>query len=153
MYFGRGGYLYAPIDDNTGEDIKTPTWYLLRDVNRRILPLGELLFDMEYKGLYFSDTTDIPRAKDITQCPAIKGFTADGECVCGHYTDADGRDTVLVVNADLTQPIKVDLDLGGELEYYNTELKKWMKPLLTNQKGDTGAMWLEQGCGILLRKK
>lgn len=153
LYFGRGGYLYAAIDDTTGEDIKTPTWYLLREVNRRILPLGELLFDMDYKGLYFSDTTDIPRAKSIADCPAIQGFTADGECVCGHYTDKDGKDAVLVVNANLQYPIKIDVDLGGELEYYNIELGKWMEPLLTNAKGDKGAMWLEQGCGILLRKQ
>ena len=77
----------------------------------------------------------------------------DGECVFGHYTDKDGKDVILVVNANLRDPIKIDMDLGGELEYYNIELQKWMKPLLTNKNGDTGAMWLEQGCGILLRKK
>lgn len=151
LYFGRGGYLFAPIDDTTGEDIKTPTWYLLKETNRRILPLGEMLFDMEYKGMYFSDTTGLQRAASIAECSAVKSFSADEECVIGHYMDQNGKDVVLLVNASLQNPAKAEIDLGGELECYSIEYKKWGKPLLTNSKGDSSPLWLEPGCGIALR--
>ncbi len=151
LYFGRRSYLFAPIDDTTGEDIKTPTWYLLKETNRRILPLGELLFDMEYKGMYFSDTTGLTRAASITECSAVKRFSADEECVIGHYVDKGGKDVILLVNASLQNPTKVEIDLGGELECYSIEYEKWGKPLLTNSKGDNSPLWLEPGCGIALR--
>lgn len=151
LYFGRGGYLFAPIDDTTGEDIKTPTWHLLKETNRRILPLGELLFDMEYKGMYFSDTTGLTRAASIQKCSAVKNFSADEECVIGHYVDQNGKNVILLVNASLQDPTKVEIDLGGKLECYSIEYKKWGKPLLTNAKGVSSPLWLEPGCGIALR--
>lgn len=151
LYFSRGEYLFAPIDDTTGEDIKTPTWYLLKEVNRRILPLGEMLFDMEYRGMYFTDTTDLQRAAAISQCSAVKSFSADEECVIGHYVDKDGKDVVLLVNANLYSSTKVEIDLGGELECYSIEYQKWGKPLLTSKSGRQSPLWLEPGCGIALR--
>ena len=153
LYFGRGGYLFAPIDDTTDEDLKTPTWYLLKEVNRRIMELGSLLFDMDYKGMYFSDTTDLNRAAAISECAAIKAFSADQECVVGHYADKDGKDVILLVNADLRYPTKVELDLGGELLCYSVELQKWHKPFLINKAGVESPIWLEPGCGILFKSK
>jgi len=153
LYFGRGGYLFAPIDDTTGEDIKTPSWHILKEANRRILPLGELLADMTYEGLYFSDTTNLPRANCIAKCAAIQSFGTDEECVVGHYKDADGKDVILLVNASLERPAKIDIDLGGELECYRIEDNTWATPLLTTANGQTSPLWLEPGCGILLRKK
>lgn len=153
LYFGRGGYLFAPIDDTTGEDIKTPTWYILKEANRRILALGEQLADMEYKGLYFSDTADLPRATPIADCPAVRSLSIDRECVVGHYVDADGKDVVLLVNADLHNSAKAEIDLGGAFEAFRIEDNTWATPLLTTVSGKTSPLWLEPGCGILLRKK
>ena len=151
LYFSRGGYLYAPIDDTTGEDIVTPTWYLLREVNRRILPIGEALFDMEYKGMYFTKPEGLKNARDISECGAIRSFSADEECMVGHFVDKDGRDAVLVVNCSLQNSTRVNIDLGTSLESYSTERIGWFKPLLTNKGGKTSPIWLEPGCGILLR--
>lgn len=153
LYFGRGGYLFAPIDDTTGEDLKTSTWYLLKEVNRRIMELGSLLFNMDFQGMYFSDTTDLNRAAAICECTAIKSFSADTECVVGHYVDHDRKDVILLVNADLRYPTKVELDLGGELECYSVELQKWHKPLLVNGDNAKSPIWLEPGCGIAFRNK
>ncbi|MBQ8409179.1 MAG: hypothetical protein IJY39_09990 [Clostridia bacterium] len=151
LYFSRGGYLYAPVDDTTGEDIITPTWYLLREVNRRILPLGEVLFDMDYKGMYFSKPDGLKGARPISECPAIKQFSSDEECMIGHYVDKDGRDVILVANCSPTSSTRVHIDLGSDLQSYSTERLGWFKPLLTNKGGKTSPLWLEPGCGILLR--
>lgn len=153
VYFGLGAYLFAPVDDCTGEDIITPSWYHLRDVNRRILPLGETLFDMDYKGLYFTNTEGLDRAHSIDECTAISEFTSSEECVIGHYRDSDGSDVVLVVNGSLQASAKISLNVGGELECFNTETREWRAPLLTTARGKTSPMWLEPGCGILLRAK
>ena len=151
LYFGRGGYLYSPIDDTTGEDIKTPTWYLLREVNRRILPLGEALFDMEFKGMYFTNTEGLGGAKSVAECPALKQFTSDEECMIGHYADKDGKDVILVVNCSLQNSTRIHPELGGEIVSFSTERIGWFKPLLTNKGGKTSPIWLEPGCGILLK--
>ena len=151
LYFGRGGYLYAPIDDTTDEDIRTPTWYILQEINRRILPLGEALFDMEYKGMYFTNTEGLKGARPVSECPAIKDFSSDEDCMIGHYVDKDGRDVIMVANCNPERSTKISVDLGGELLSYSTERLGWFKPLLTNKGGKTSPMWLEPGCGILLK--
>jgi len=151
LFWARGYYLYAPIDDTTGKDIVTPTWYLLREVNRRILPLGELLFPMEYKGMYFTNSEDYKNALPVTVCSPIKHFSSDEDCMLGHYVDTDGKDIILVVNCNPLHPAKIDIDLGNDIKYYNTEYHDWFPPMLTNKRGQSSPIWLEPGCGILIK--
>ncbi len=103
--------------------------------------------------MYFSDTTDLERAASIAECGAVKNFSANEECVIGHYVDKEGKDVILPVNGSLQNPTKVNIDLGGELEYYSIEYQKWGKPLLTNSKGGESPLGLEPGCGIALRAR
>ena len=154
-YRPRGLYVYCPTDDYDSEiPVKTPVWYLLQEVNRRILALGTVLYGMEFNGLYFTDPKTLREgAKSVAECPALKGFSADGVCAVGHYTDLDGTPAVLVVNEDLTKPTRIFPDLGGEIETYNTESESWVSPRLANGRGALTDLMLEPGCGLLLRKK
>jgi hypothetical protein len=151
LYYSRNYYLFAPVDDTSGKDIRTSTWYILREVNRRILALGNLLFDMEHKGMYFTKPEGLTDAKSISECSVIKNFSSDEECVVGHYVDSNGQDVLLVVNGSLQKATTVELDMGGELEVYNLEQHTWMKPLLTARDDIKSPVWLEPGCGIAIR--
>ena len=153
LYYSRNFYLFAPVDDTTGEDIRTSTWYILREANRRILPLGNLLHDMDYKGMYFTKPEGLTGAKSISKCSIIRSFSSDEECVVGHYIDQSGQDVLLVVNGSVKNATRVALDLGGELETYSLEQLNWIKPLLTAREGIKSPMWLEPGCGMVLRVK
>ena len=151
LYFARGQYLFSPIDDTTGEDVKTPTWFLLREVNRRLLPIGEVLFNMEYKGMYFSNAEGLNAARHVSECPAVKELSASEDCMIGHYVDVDGKDVILLVNCNPERSAGLKIDLGHEYESYSVERGGWFKPLLTNTRGASSTMRLEPGCGILLR--
>ena len=153
LFVAKECYLYAPIDDTTGKDVLTPSWYLLREVNRRILPSGQELFDMEYKGMYFSNTEGLINARPISECPAIKNFASTVDCMIGHYVDKNGKDVIVVANCNPEKSVKIDVDMGGELELYSTETLSWIKPMLVNKGGKESPMWLEPGCGVLLRTK
>lgn len=157
-YFGRNDYCYAPVDDNGDEDIRTPVWYLLREVNRRALSMGEHLYGMEYKGMYFSDTLGISRAKNVSECPEIKGFSSDLPCMVGMYED-NGESVAVIVNMSLEHSTKFDIDLGGELLWWSTEENRYIRPLITAGNKLPGAvakttpMWLAPGDAIIVRSK
>lgn len=151
LLYGRNDYLYTPIDDRDN-DRRTNTWYQLRDINRQILPLGELLFDMEYKGMYFSKEQNFKEAQTIDICSDIRNFSSDQQCVLGHYVDKVQDDIWLVVNIDLHNSANVEIDLGNQLMYYNTQSESWQELMLTSRKGES-PIWLEAGCGILIKAK
>lgn len=152
LYYSCGYYFYAPVDDLTGEDIITPNWYTLREINRRILPLGELLFDMEYKGMYFSKTDGLTGALPISECSAVSEFSSDEECMIGHYADCDGKDVILVANCTPCKSIRVNIRLGDKkLQSYSTERLEWLDIARVNNEEQESPVWLEPGCGILLR--
>lgn len=153
LFFAINYYLFSPIDDTTGKDAVTPSFYLLREVNRRILPLGQELFDMEYKGMYFSNPQGLTNARPISECPAIKDFFSDTDCMVGHYTDKNGRDAILIANCNPEKSTKISVDIGGEAEMFSTEAQSWIKPMLVNRHGQESPMWLEPGGGILIRVK
>lgn len=153
-YRPRGLYVYCPTDDySTRVPVKTPVWYLLREVNRRILALGTVLYGMNFEGIYFTDPMGLTGAKAVSECPALKSFSSDSACAIGHYTDTDGTSVVLIVNDDLKKPIRIFPDLGGDIEVYSTEAEAWQSPHLTTAHGSVSDLWIEPGCGILLRKK
>ena len=155
-YFGRADYCYAPVDDNGDEDIRTPVWYLLREVNRRTLSMGNELYKMKYTGMYFSDPSISTRAKSVSDCPAIKAFNSDLPCMIGVFDDG-GDAVVMIVNMSLEHSTRFDIDLGGELLWWSTEYDKYIKPLTTvghNLPGSatkTSPMWLAPGDAIVVR--
>ena len=158
-YFGRNDYCFAPVDDNGDEDIRTPVWYLVKEVNRRALSMGNELFDMKYKGMYFSDTLGLPRAKNVSECDAIKAFTSDLPCMVGMYED-DGEPVAIVVNMSLEHSTRFDISFGdGELLWWSTENDKYIKPLITvgNDLPGTAVrkspMWLAPGDAAIVRAK
>jgi len=152
-YIGRGEYLFAPIDDTTGKHIKTDTWYMLREINRRIMPVGNLLFDMEWVDMYFTDYDRIPRAKPISACGAIRSFSSDVPCMIGHFKDTDGEDIFLLVNTSLERSSRIYIDLDGELSVFSHNEGGFAKPLLQNISGAKSPLWLNAGCGIVVKKQ
>jgi hypothetical protein len=153
LFFAINYYLFSPIDDTTGKDAVTPSFYLLREVNRRILSLGQELFGMEYKGMYFTNTADLSNARPVSECPAIKDFSSDTDCMVGHYIDKNGQDAILIANCNPERSTKISVDIGGEAEMFSTEAQSWIKPMLVNRHGQESPMWLEPGGGILIRVK
>ena len=157
-YFGRNNYCYAPVDDNGDEDIRTPVWYLMREVNRRALSMGNELYRMKYTGMYFSDTSICSRAKSVEDCPEIKSFSSDRPCMVGAFDDG-GDTVVMIVNMSLEHSTRFDIDLGGELLWWSTELDKYIEPLtrvgvdLPGSATKTSPMWLAPGDALIVRVK
>ncbi|MDO4528509.1 MAG: hypothetical protein Q4C03_06995 [bacterium] len=151
LYFGRGGYLMAPVDDNTGENVRTPTWYLLREINRQILPLGEALFPMTFESMYFTHPDGIGGAKSVNECPALHGFESDTPCMIGHFRDTDGADVLVIVNASLEKSTRIAPNVDGEILEYSADRGGFVKPILVNRRGNSSPMWLTAGMGTVLK--
>ncbi len=151
LYFGRGGYLMAPVDNCTDEDVRTPTWYMLREVNRQILPLGELLHPMTFLDMYFTHPEGIPGAKSVAECPALKSFESDVPCMVGHFRDTDGGDVLMVVNASLERSTRIAPVMDGGVLEYSADRGGFASPLLTNRDGNVSPLWLTAGSGTVLK--
>lgn len=151
-YFGRAGYLWAPVDDNTDEDVRTSTWYLLREVNRRLQSMGSVLADMRYEGMYFTHPGDIQRARSISECASITKFQSDERCVVGLYWDGD-EPVVIVVNGNLERSTRIEVEIQGEKpQVWNVERGKFRAPILKTPFADPSPMWLAPGDAVILRK-
>ena len=158
-YFGRNDYCFAPVDDNGERDIRTPVWYLVKEVNRRALSMGNELFDMKYTGMYFSDTLGLPRAKNVSECEAIKSFSSDLPCMVGMYED-NGEPVAIVVNMSLEHSTKFDISFGDEKNVvWSTEENEYLDPLVHVGVGHpeprfrTSPMWLAPGDAVVIRAK
>ena len=154
LYFSRG-YFYPAVDDSGERDVRTPIWYLMKEVNRRALSMGNELFDMKYEGMYFSDTLGIPRARSVDACKQIRLFTSDLPCMIGMYED-DGAPVAVVVNMSLEHSTRFDISFGdSENMIYNTEHGEYMKPLLQGEVDalSTTPMWLAPGDAVIIREK
>lgn len=151
LYFGRGGYLMAPVDNTGGENIRTATWYILREINRQILPLGEALHPMTFLDMYFTHPAGIDGAKSAAECPALRGFESDTPCMIGHFRDTDGGDVLAVVNCSLEKSTRIVPAADGELLEFSADRGGFARPLLANRDGDTSPMWLTAGSGTVLK--
>ncbi len=150
-YFGRSGYFCAPVDDTTEEDIRTPTWYLIKEINRHIISYGRELENMEYCGMYFTDTDSIPRAKSISEADCIESIEADCPCVVGVYRQSDGRPAVFAVNISLNRPTRINLKIKGGLgQVWNIEQNIFRSPLLSVGNASS-PLWLAPGDAVLMR--
>ena len=150
-YFGRGGYLYAPVDDNTERDVRTGTWYLLREVNRRLLSWGGELGKMRYEGMYFTHPEGIPRARSIKECAPVTRFESDEPCVIGLYRDGE-ESVFFAVNGSLIRSTRLDVEIGGRApRIWSAEENDWIRPLLTDTNGNTSPLWLAPGDAAMLR--
>ena len=151
LYFGRGGYLMAPVDDNTGKNVRTPTWYMLREINRQILPLGEALHPMTFLDMYFTHPAGIKGAKSVAECPALQGFESDTPCMIGHFRDTDGGDVRVVVNTSLEKSTRITPAVDGTVLEYAADRGGFAAPILTNRGGSVSPMWLTAGSGAVLK--
>ena len=151
-YFGRGGYLYAPVDDNTEKDVRTGTWYLVREVNRRLLSWGETLYPMAYEGLFFTHPDPIPRARSLRECAPVTRFEADENCVAGLYRDGN-EPVVFLVNGSLSRSTRVKVEIEGRPpRVWSVEENAWREPILTDTNGKSSPLWLAPGDAVILRK-
>ncbi|MBQ9545340.1 MAG: hypothetical protein IJV00_09460 [Clostridia bacterium] len=149
-YAGRGDYNCAPVDDNTGVEIRTPTWYLLKEVNRRLLSMGRELEKMKFEGLFFSDTDGIEDAKSVRECPSLKRFETSGKMMVGVYSDA-GRRTYVTVNMSLKSSATLLLEdsNGKKAEIWSCEENRYIAPLLRHAHGES-PLWIAPGDAAML---
>ena len=154
LYFSRG-YCYPAVDDTGEEDIRTPIWYLIKEVNRRALSMGNELYRMHFRGMYFSDTLGIPRAESVDVCEKIRSFHSDLPCMIGMYED-DGEPVAIVVNMSLEHSTRFDISFGNcDNVVYNTEHDRYLKPVLQGKVDptDLSPMWLAPGDAVIIRAK
>ena len=121
--------------------------------------MGNELYDMDYKGMYFSDTLGLPRAKNVTECGAIKSFSSDLPCMVGMYED-NGEPVAIVVNMSLEHSTRLDISFGdGENVVWSTEEDRYIKPLVELGIGypepryKVSPMWLAPGEAMIVRAK
>ena len=149
------GYCYAPVDDNGERDLRTPIWYLLREVNRRALSMGNELYRMQYKGMYFTDTLGISRASGVDSCDKISSFSSDLPCMIGMYED-DGEPVALVVNMSLEHSNRISISFGdGQNTVWNTEYNEYIAPILNpgDNSDEFSPLWLAPGDAVIIREK
>ena len=71
----------------------------------------------------------------------------------GHFKDTDGEDIFLLVNTSLERSSRVYIDLDGELSVFSHNEGRFAKPLLQNASGAKSPLWLNAGCGIVVKKQ
>ena len=151
MYFDWG-YFYCPIKTENGISTKNETWYLLQDVNRRILLLGELLFPMTFQEMYFSLFASIKGAHDPKKISDFDGLSFDGDYMVGQFDD-HGETVYLIVNTDCRASLSVRADNSSEWCLYDTARNKYREWMLASEDGVSSALWIAPGCGEVIKKR
>lgn len=144
--FKQNGYNYSPIDS---EGNITTTWYYLREVNRQILEVGNILNKFKSKSVYF--TAPIYNTK--LEKPAetiIKTIECDEPLMVGEFESESGEHCVLLVNISMKKSVSFSLSLeNNNQKIYRIapdidNLRKNLNDLKTN-------IWLTPGSGVLVK--
>lgn len=112
----QDGYAYAPID---GDGNKTETWQHLQVVNRQVRTLGPIMNRLKSTGVFFTSPPPVKSLpllpgriiKQVESRASPRGIIkAHPPIMVGEFTDASGKDYVLLVNLSLERSTNVKLD-------------------------------------------
>lgn len=137
-----GNFRNAPLDQ-FGE--RTPTWAVLRNINRQVHSIGPVLLKLRSDDVYH-----IGEVPELDHAPTATTLVKDvpgGEFIVGDFTHEDGSKYVMVVNKSLTNSFPCN-------PVFNIEPKNIK--LLSSWKGTfeeypTPWYWLAPGQGVLLK--
>ena len=142
-YYSRG-YAYAPIDEDGN---KTPTWHMLREVNRQLAVIGPIMNRLNSTGVYF--TSPAPVA-DLPVLPGelIENVEAQSPMMVGEFRGVDGSEYIMLVNLSLNKSVKFKIRLRDEHRVPKaiSSTDGRLTPL-NNEEGS----WLVAGKGILIK--
>lgn len=153
LYFGWDYYGYSPIDDLGEEDVKTQSWYDLREVNRQIMPIGKLLFPMTFREMYFSEPDGIRGAHDAKELPLSASIRTNGVPYMIGSFDDHGTEVDLLVNTDFARSLRLTLDDAGAWEVYDGVNGRFRDILRQNREPLYSDLWVAPGCGVVIRRK
>jgi hypothetical protein len=145
-----GNYRNAPIDQFGS---KTPTWYLVQKINRRLDILAPKLMDLEWvRSYHFGNAIPVEygvvAADELSLVKEVKNH--DGttpNVLIGELNDPSGANYVMVVNKDLSNSINVAMTFKTtpksmhEFGRWSGKLEPWT--------GENA--WLAPGEGVLMK--
>lgn len=142
-YYG-GGYAYAPVDR---DELRTPTWRRLREVNRLVAVLGPRMNRLTSTGVYF--TAPSP-ASGLPELPGklIRSVFSPEPVMVGEFTGEGGSEWVMLVNLSLERSAKCIVNATVPLSGAT---------VVSPEDGSSrnvdpaAGIWLTAGEGILMR--
>ena len=136
-----GNYRLAPIDPFGN---KTPTWYMLRNVNLQLHRLGPVYLTLRSVNVFHYP--DVPEGcSGIRTSRWLKDTIRGGSLLIGEFEGPNGRPFVMVVNKDLHRSTNFHLEFRepGPVQMVNAytgQFEPW--------QGEND--WLAPGQGMLL---
>jgi hypothetical protein len=145
-----GNYRNAPIDQFGS---KTPTWFIVQKINRRLEILAPKLMDLEWvRSYHFGNALPmeygVVGSDETSLVRSVKNH--DGttpNVLIGELKDSSGADYVMVVNKSLSNSINATLTFGTtpksmhEFGRWSGKLEPWT--------GENA--WLAPGEGVLMK--
>ena len=164
--YWQGGYNYAPINY---KEMRSNTWYALREVNRHLSILGPIMKTLKSMGVYFTDSTIDP---SLPMLPGkiVKRVECDEPLMIGEFESTKGNRYVMVVNISLERSarfiLKTDIEnerlfvvsTGEDTPYFLDIISAESRGANTN--GNTEEQiarsrekdwWLPAGQGVLIK--
>ncbi len=148
-----GNYRLAPIDQFGN---KTPTWYMLREVNLALHNLAPIYCGLKSINVFHqgnvpegsNDESAAQLVKELTWTPHIQTHPEQIGAVVGEFQDEDGVPYVMVVNKSLHDDVAFDITFREE------GAVELISPYTGNPTAFRGEhKWLAAGQGMLLRVK
>ena len=108
---GKGEFTLSPID---AEGRRTPTWYMVRQVNSEVQALSDVFLGAEVVSVGHTGNRPDATSK-VKNLPApFRKIDSKGVGVMVSHLRNGGSDYVLVVNRDINAPQQVDIRLEGK---------------------------------------
>lgn len=136
-----GNFRGGPLDQ-FGE--RTPTWDLLRNINRQILNIGNTLLKLRSVEVYHFGS--VPRGSRGVMDHCLLKDVPYGEFVAGDFIHEDGSSYVMIVNKSLDESHPVMPVLRDE-----TKKIKMLSPWRGELEDFNRYFWLAPGQGVLLK--
>lgn len=138
-YFGS--YPYAPLD-KAGK--KTPTWPILKEVNRQVAALAPVLSQTTSTGVFFSSPAP---ADNLPLLPGkiVKSVACNNPVMVGEFKDEAGGRYAMIVNLSLGHSAPLTLTTGEKSVELISAMDGSRHPF-----NPAAGLWLTPGQGILL---
>jgi hypothetical protein len=144
--FKQNGYNYSPID---AKGNKTTTWYYLKEVNRQILEVGNIINNFKSKSVYFTTPVfDVEYEKPAETF--IKTIECDDPLMVGEFESESGELYVLLVNISLEKTVRFSLSLENSNQKI-FRIAPDMDYLKNNLNDPKKVFSLNTGSGVLVK--
>ena len=159
-------YDYAPINE---DEMRTNTWYALREVNRHLSILGPIMKTLKSTGVYFTDPTIDP-SLPLLPGKTVKGVDCPEPLMIGEFESAKGNRYLMVVNISLERSarfvLKTDIENERLFVVSTGEQTPYFREIISAQDRNVNAkdfnevqlahwaeraLWIPAGQGVLIK--